>query len=263
MRSRMGRYYSREEEQKERTKKNQELYDTVYNMEPLKIVGTIDNLNEINLEEIENTFKSREEYRKVKEYKKVLNQTNDEYDIDYEEQEQSENKIYDINSVLEKAKTERGMNESDDKYRKLRNTQYNILSNLNINDYASEEEEKDPEDQLRDLIHTITMKKAEFESIKSNEEENLLDDLMPTSNTVITEAASDQLTSNEVDGNIDKSFYSSFYDFTKEDFEDSKKVEPSNKVSKVLIKLLLFIVIVIVTVAILFVINNYLNIEIF
>jgi len=264
MRSRMNRYYYNEDKQKERTKKNQELYDTVYNMEPLKIVGTIDNLNEIDLKEIDDTLKSREEYRKLKEYKKILNQPNDRYDTDYEASEQPENKVYDINSILERAKTERGTNELDDRYRKLKNTQYNILSNLNINDYNSKEKENDSEEQLKDLIHTITMKKMELESIELDEQDdNLLDDLMPTSNTVITEAVNDKLTNKEVEGDIDKSFYSSSYDFTKEDFEDSKKVKSGNKVSKILIRILLFIVIVMVTIAVLFVVNNYLNIEIF
>lgn len=258
----MDRYYN-ETEQKERTTKNQKLYDTVYNMEPLNVVGTIDNLNEIDLKELDGTYKTREEYRKLKEYKKVLNQTNDRYSSDYENLDDVEEKVYDINSILEKAKTERGIEDPEDKYRKLKNTQYNILSNLNIDDYNLEEE-KAPEEKLKELIHTITMKKAEYTSTEnSDDSDHLLDDLMPTSNTVVTEAVSSQLTTNEVEGDIDKSFYSSSYDFSKEDFEDFKKVEPKSKVSSVLIKILLFIVIVIVTVGILFIIKNYLDIDIF
>jgi hypothetical protein len=262
MRRRMDRYYN-ETEQKERTTKNQKLYDTVYNMEPLNVVGTIDNLNEIDLKELDGTYKTREEYRKLKEYKKVLNQTNDRYSSDYENLDDVEEKVYDINSILEKAKTERGIEDHEDKYRKLKNTQYNILSNLNIDDYNLEEE-KAPEEKLKELIHTITMKKVEYTSTEnSDDSDHLLDDLMPTSNTVVTEAVSSQLTTNEVEGDIDKSFYSSSYDFSKEDFEDLKKVEPKSKVSSVLIKILLFIVIVIVTVGILFIIKNYLDIDIF
>lgn len=258
----MDRYYN-ETEQKERTTKNQKLYDTVYNMEPLNVVGTIDNLNEIDLKELDGTYKTREEYRKLKEYKKVLNQTNDRYSSDYENLDDVEEKVYDINSILEKAKTERGIEDPEDKYRKLKNTQYNILSNLNIDDYNLEEE-KAPEEKLKELIHTITMKKVEYTSTEnSDDSDHLLDDLMPTSNTVVTEAVSSQLTTNEVEGDIDKSFYSSSYDFSKEDFEDLKKVEPKSKVSSVLIKILLFIVIVIVTVGILFIIKNYLDIDIF
>lgn len=258
----MDRYYN-ETEQKERTTKNQKLYDTVYNMEPLNVVGTIDNLNEIDLKELDGTYKTREEYRKLKEYKKVLNQTNDRYSSDYENLDDVEEKVYDINSILEKAKTERGIEDHEDKYRKLKNTQYNILSNLNIDDYNLEEE-KAPEEKLKELIHTITMKKVEYTSTEnSDDSDHLLDDLMPTSNTVVTEAVSSQLTTNEVEGDIDKSFYSSSYDFSKEDFEDLKKVEPKSKVSSVLIKILLFIVIVIVTVGILFIIKNYLDIDIF
>ena len=56
MRRRMDRYYN-ETEQKNALQKIK-LYDTVYNMEPLNVVGTIDNLNEIDLKELDGTYKT-------------------------------------------------------------------------------------------------------------------------------------------------------------------------------------------------------------
>lgn len=83
-------------------------------------------------------------------------------------------KEYDINSILSKAKEGREENYEEDRIKKLRDTQFDILSNLNINpkDYIEEYDDEDvkvedtgisvevPEDTgrtLQELIDTIAL----------------------------------------------------------------------------------------------------------
>ena len=91
-----------------------------------------------------------------------------------------ETREYDINSVLEKAHQEKEENYEEDRLRKLRNTQYDILKNLDI---LKEEPKEDAdrkvkvskhgeEEKLKELIDTITAKE-----LISEEEVNDLDPL--------------------------------------------------------------------------------------
>ena len=72
-------------------------------------------------------------------------------------------KEYDLTKVLEKAKDEKVETYEENRAKKLRNTQYDILNNLNLD--ASDEEVKeekkiDPEENLMNLINTITINEA-------------------------------------------------------------------------------------------------------
>ena len=86
----------------------------------------------------------------------------------------NETREFDINSVLEKAHKEKEVNYEEDRLKKLRNTQYDILKNLDS--YKKQEEQKEEEQEeieeakkaklakteeetkLRELIDTITAK---------------------------------------------------------------------------------------------------------
>ena len=65
-------------------------------------------------------------------------------------------KEYDLTKVLEKAKDEKVETYEENRAKKLRNTQYNILSNLNIDGEEQEEVKTTPEENLMNLINTIT-----------------------------------------------------------------------------------------------------------
>ena len=95
-----------------------------------------------------------------------------------------ENKIYDINSVLEEAKKNRVKKDELEAKRKLKNTNYNILASLNpeeLEKYKKEKVERTrpDEEELRDLIDTITSKTLAGE-IDQATSVDLLSDLMAT-----------------------------------------------------------------------------------
>ena len=173
-------------------------------------------------------------------------------------------KEYDLTKVLEKAKDEKVETYEENRAKKLRNTQYDILNNLNLD--ASDEEVKeekkiDPEENLMNLINTITINEA-----KKQESKN--DDLVPldiltdlkgeddtqvydsvttvTKITEIKEKEKEKIDNNK-DNNIDNSFYTDNL-FKKKDFEeDSNDFVDEDKLSigiKILIALVIIVFVV-------------------
>ena len=274
MKSRMEKYYNGEVESNERTKKNQELYDTIYNLEPIVDENGLGTNKEVDLsgfssQRIDNI--NREEYQKLKDYNPIIGTKKDNSIFDYEENlEDEEEKIYDINSILDKAKEKRNNPDEKEKYRTLRNTQYDILSKLNIQKETSDiEDAETDEERLRDLIHTITMNKRTLNNIKNDMSLDILSDLKPVSdNTIVTEAIVEEVTVTKEEDkeeslsselkNVDKSFYTNSFTFSKQDFEGISNADKAVKTNNVLIKLLIFILLVVIATVAMFVINNYL-----
>jgi hypothetical protein len=259
MKRRMDKYYNGEYKINERTKKNETLYNTVYNLEPISEVVDMDAIKEINLLKDSNKYRSREEYQKLKIYKSFVN--SDENGIeDKEELIYQEEKSYDLNNILEKAKDERKEVDDRDKYRKLRSTQYNILNGLNLEkdiDEYNKELECD-EKKLKELIHTITINKRQVNALKNKENtSNLLSDMMTQSlgDMIEKEKEEEEKETNQ----IDESFYSSSFNFSKEDFEKDKITETKKEKKSILKRIIIFILIIIITSLILLGLNYYFN----
>ena len=182
---RMDRYNEEGERHSSRIDKNQNLYQD-FNMNP--VYTDISEITNSNAYEINpnNSYKTREEYQNLREYqdvdipasRKELNQVN--YLA-----EKAENKIYDINSVLENARKNRTETDELDTKRKIKNA-YNILSGNNKKELEKYREEKKkrintPEEkELRNLIDTIASKTLAGELDKETSVD-LLSDLMATS----------------------------------------------------------------------------------
>ena len=111
--------------------------------------------------------------------KKELDDFNYLYKID-------DKKVYDINIVLEEARKNRQEKDKLEEKRKLKNTSYNILADLNIEELEKYKAEKikkimtPEEEEFRDLIDTIASKTLAGE-IDKETSVNLLSDLMATS----------------------------------------------------------------------------------
>ena len=93
-----------------------------------------------------------------------------------------ENRVYDINNVLEEARKNREEDSLEEK-RKLKNTSYNILASLNKEELEKFRQEKrdrlfKDDEELRDLIDTIASKTLAGELEAASD---LLSDLMATS----------------------------------------------------------------------------------
>ena len=236
MPSRMEKYY----ESKSRAIKNKDLYRTIYDeVEYTNVEGisVIEKNEKIDIEKIKELINGTNNVNKNKEYKKE--------DIKPLVEEIEEQKNYDIRDVLNKAKSER--TDRDSKYSK---TNYNILSESNLNTNVTS-------DQLKDMIETIS------NNSKNSYTSDLLDDLKSICDPNLKSKIKEQEENNDlqntklIQDNIDKSFFTSSMDFSSEDFEDLKEIKENIKKNNLLTKVLLFILLVIIVTGTLLLIYHF------
>lgn len=188
MASRMDRY--REEEMSKtysRSNRNKELYQNIGSNTRYTNLTDVTNANAIDLDNAKKNANTREGYHQMKEFgrnvevpkvKKEL----DDFNYLYQTRE---NRIYDINRVLEEARKNRTNDDEKEEKRKLKNNSYNIITSLNPEELEKYRQEKlnkvyRPEDEeIRELIHTITSKTLAGE-IDQAATVDLLSDLMAT-----------------------------------------------------------------------------------
>lgn len=285
----MERYnYLNEEENNSpsRVSKNSVLYDEVKASELTRVN------NNSNVKIIEQTGKTID-LEKIKKYIKDNSDTNKARRkvISLPEEDNStpvkveENKVYDINSVLEKARENRSVEYSSERYRQVRSNEYDILNKIKMYEEPDSEEEvtddlNTDERTIVDLINTVTVHKGDV---------NLLEELMAGGDTTgpISEEQSKNDITNEISEYIenkksvvldknsidndkteelvnlkekidemDKSFYTNSMTFNKDDFEGFDELEKSVKKSSVF-KTLLIIILIISIIASLVIIGNY------
>lgn len=187
MRSRMERYQSQESAKiSRRSNKNQELYQNIGTNTKYTNFTDVTNANVFDIDTAQKNYRTREGYHKMKEYNSLVPEPKEKKeleDFNYLYQDH-ENKIYDINSVIREAKKNREKKDELEAKRKLKNTNYNILASLNpeeLEKYRKEKVErtKPDEEELRELIDTITSKTLAGE-IDQATSVDLLSDLMAT-----------------------------------------------------------------------------------
>jgi len=244
MASRMERYYKNKDTNK-RSVRNESLYQTIYEDETYSnIEGVVatPKANEIDIEKIRELLASREKEKQMRrpERKQVI--VEPEVDDELEEE-----KNYDIRDILVKAKDSR--ENPEEKYRSLKNTEYNILKNIKIRNKQDEQQEE----ELKELINTITS--TSFLNKMSDDELSLdmFDDLK--SNTMVGDTSSiraildDEQEEINKTGEMDNSFFTSSLGFKEKDFEQlqdlSKSIHKNNKIMKVIL-IILSVVLVIV-----------------
>ena len=179
--SRMQKYYDNNLDNdvvtsSSRTKKNQNLYKEVSSLDlkefdlnsNVSVIG--ENTDNISLDEIKDILS--EKYRENTRNKSF----GDTEEIELPKINLDETREYDINAILEKAKDSKESNYEEDRLKKVRSTQYDILKTLDIMNNEEEVEDKSldfeekPNDRrplpnkekeeakLHDLIDTITAK---------------------------------------------------------------------------------------------------------
>ncbi|NLD79251.1 MAG: hypothetical protein GX641_02885, partial [Mollicutes bacterium] len=139
METRMDRHRNSRQELKPRSQQNEELYGSIYTRDLLSSEKPLNNEKEIDLSNIKDLMIEREGYSRVKDLKDLLSfeKIEDKYDQKY--YQDIDNKIYDINEMLKKARSQNEDLERE-KYRKLMNTQYDILSKLDLNEQFETDE---------------------------------------------------------------------------------------------------------------------------
>lgn len=284
MRSRMDRYreLDNDTEKTSRSRRNQELYQNIGTNAKYTNFTDVTNSNTTLIDRNRRDYSTREDYQKRKEYTSFENKPKVKKELDdfnhlYQDHE---NRVYDINSILEMAKENRKDKDSMEEKRKLKNTNYNILASLNpeeLEKYRKEKQNRNkPDDnELRGLIDTITSKTLAGE-ISKETGVDLLSDLMATSALDKVPAESDikQDESNDKDNikgkdilnkedmvkveeakkdykepssdimrDIDKSFYTKSMDLSDKDFFTDED-DDNEKHIPVIVKVLLILILV-------------------
>jgi len=169
-----------------RINKNQELYQNFSSNSIYTNITDVTNANAYEIDNINTSHTTREQYQNLRKFQDVepLPKSRKELeDVNYLYKKR-ENKVYDINSVLEEARKNKEKDELEEK-RKLKNNAYNILSGKNKKALEKYREEKKKrlttpeEDEIRELIDTIASKTLAGEIDKATSVD-LLSDLMAT-----------------------------------------------------------------------------------
>ena len=171
MYSRMEKY-DVDSTEKKRTTRNEKLYSEVQNMNIDYVDINVDNAVELSANN--NGKSSREDFQKQRELDKILPRHEKSSKIVSTEVEPKEDRVYDIDEILKMARENKLFEDADKK--RLINTEYNILTKLDVQSLKTEEMKKE---DLRNLIDDIYSKekKPERKKYPRKVEERLLNDL--------------------------------------------------------------------------------------
>lgn len=251
MSSRMTKYYDEPEVTnipKSRYRRNEELYKEINKSElnnyDIKSNATIlgDNHNEIDVEKIKKILDTK--YNETPKRKSIRLEAKEEI-----KDEKETTKEYDINVILERAKEEKQENYEEERLKKLRDTQFDILKNLNLEKYSKSDNIDDEEENLQNLIDTIAYNE------KNNMSETALDilsDLRGNDDTEVLnglkEEIKEDIKKDITDTQMINSFYTSSNALKDRDFEDmkdfSKEIEGTNGLVKIIIAVIILVFIV-------------------
>lgn len=265
MQTRMEKYTDAHEEIGQRYKRNEELYKKISDQEldkyTVKTNATIigDNEANIDVEHIKKILEKR--YNEAPKRKSIVVPEDDTEEVN----EVIETKEYDINLILEKAKEQENSDYDKNRLKKLRDTQYDILKDLNLGETQSKEDEIKEKDELMELINTITQKELEN---KKNEDDplDLFPDLKGSENTVVLEGMKEEVEEaldKSSEKQLDESFYTTSTVFTQSDFDDFEDLKKEVKGHKVILGIITALIVIAIIVCIFLVLNNFFGISIF
>lgn len=270
MASRMDKYNSELAQPISRSKKNEKLYQQLYDNKTFTEFSEVENDNVIDLSNVssEHSMNKRQIFHKNKAFNSVNNSKmnfspRNINDIGHEEMPMEKN--YNINDILDEARKNRVTVDELEKKRHLKAVEYNILSDLSqekLKEYRESKQKltKAEEEDLEELIHTITSN-----SLRKRIDDELLGDLLPSeeSETIISKQLLDELdVANTLDNitvsedtdelEIDDSFYTKSMDLSEEDFdveyeeeeEDRSFLEDANMDISKKVLLVLFILVI-------------------
>lgn len=194
MNSRMDKYYKDDEvKPASRTLKNKNIYNKIDEDEYEKLnltnnISVIDaSVDDLDIDQIkkilDDQYKSQRRASVPVEDMDYIDDT----DIDMED-----TKEYDLKKVLETAHQNKKPDYEHDRFRKLRETQYDILKSLNLNKESEPEIEETltvEEANLMNLIKTVNYNAIKNKSLKGGNDE-LLGDLMGSEKTEVLEPVS-------------------------------------------------------------------------
>lgn len=224
----MERYYKPSTKVSKRSEKNKNLYydkneiDEIKTYSNIEAVAPLDKTNEIDITKIKKMLKSREDYKRQREYQSHFEKRKQMEEPIHEVQpERIRN--YDIKEELEKIST----TNTGPSYRTLDDTSYQVLKQLKIKkENQSREIPNDEEKEEQTLVNTRMLKNLNDEQLSLNMFEDLASSKTignnRTSITSLLEEAKkiDEKNQKEKEEKkIDNSFYTSSLNMDRKDFE--------------------------------------------
>lgn len=250
MESRVNKYYSNNFDNNSinatRSSRNARLYREVYGKyEDLDNLPIEDNTNEIDMEKLREIVLNNNNTKETEQIKENLNI------LEQRKRRIDEQKLYDINKILEKAKYENNKLKEPTKINPK--PKKDLLTTLGSTELSLEEIEKakeryqekilkkntNVEESLsitREIKYKNLTKDEEIEEADSND---LFDDLMGTENTITTKPITSDIDISEVksdihsgdtrdidiikdpDNSTASDFFTNVYEFSKKDFQDA------------------------------------------
>jgi len=260
MESRMEKYHDIDLEEFQRSKKNANLYKEVYgNYSDFEDLPIPENTNEIDIENLKSLVSSRNTKRK----EQLENQ-----EIDFGEEITElpkDEKVYDINTLLEKAKEE---NAKIKKEVPINKNIPNYLANLESDKSTKEiilKYDGDNDDDMP-IVKENDYLTSEVSFIKENVNTSslsldILSDLKPNGDTMVSEPITEEI---DVEDEVEKTFFDDKLKFTEEDFDDEEVEEEElfyEEKDHLFLKVLLIIIgLASVFTAAFFIIKEYTNI---
>ncbi len=240
MQNRMDKYSVNPKSIGSRTEKNKALYESVRNssMKNYEIKSNVsiidDDASSINVGKVRKMIDER--YNESSPKRKSIEIP--EFANSVPEEKIQDTKEYDINAILAKAKVGKNVDYNKERLKKVRDTQYEILNNLDLELKKEEIQKKtksqeDAENNLMNLINTIT--ELEIKNKNKHESDDLLSDLMDDPDEIPEQNKEDEEeTTNEVrlvkESNKDDKKDQEIK--PKEEKVQTQKVEEKNKESK-------------------------------
>ena len=178
-------------------------------------------------------------------------------------------KEYDINAIIEKAKQGKNIDYTKERLKKVRDTQYEILNNLDLEIKKTSEplssQRQQEEENLKNLINTITQlelcnRNSEKEYSKKEISQNL-DLLSDLSSNSKENASVDKMEKNDNDDSLEPTVTVTKIDTEKyqKEFADISY----NDKSTIIIKIIIFIVILVLIFGAVYIVNNILDLGLF
>lgn len=285
MKTRMQKYYDEENNNTLlRQKKNENLYENIESLE------NIDYKIDPNMTVLENDARNID----VDHIRKILdtkyNQTPKRRSIVIEETTETpvinldETREYDINAILEKAKYEKDEDYEKERLKKLRDTQYDILSSLELETDSEEKNEEkgksQEENELMDLINTITARELVTKEQKTDNIDplDILTDLKGNDDTVVVGGVKEMESINEtspimsleeadaikpkiIEEKKNDINLTNTLQFTQSDFDDFNDLKKEVRTSRALIYIVVFIVSAVFLIGLVVFLNQFLDLN--
>ena len=259
MKTRMDKY-TETPNLKSRSERNKNLYEKIKNADIDKFdVNSNATLLDSDVNSIDvNKIKDMLDRQYRNDYEKRISL---EREVVLEEEERLiDTKEYDINVILENAKKDQNVNYEKERLKKIHDTQYDILKNLNIDN--KEEEIEETEENILNLINTITALelKHKEESSGNTTALDLLSDLSDNDveNVYKTMELDKEKISEASLENLDEEDLS-----IEEKYDDFKELEKELKSNNVAIRVVVVIFLIIVLIIGVILVNNYFDLGLF